>query len=83
MVNFLTIYSDDTLSKSIVFEVLQLIYYGKISYKDIMLLMSYKDRAYWLGELKKIIREQNSSASAVDADDPDIISKLNQLNRNN
>jgi hypothetical protein len=81
MVRFLTIYNDDAITKSILSEVIQIIYYGHVSYSDIMTTMSYNDRSFWIKELKSILKDsQPSTNSTYSIDDNEVINRLNSIN---
>ena len=53
IINFLSIYGDNDLSENIDREVQQLSRYGHLSYTELMTLMSWKDRQFWINATKK------------------------------
>ena len=58
IVDLLSIYKDPEID--IEKELIQLIYYGKLSYLDVH-LMTYSIRQLWLSEIKKIIETTYNS----------------------
>ena len=40
-------------------ELVQLVYFGKLSYVDLQ-FMTYKDRVFWFKEIEKIMKMQNN-----------------------
>lgn len=83
LVRFITIYNDDEITKALNTEVLELIYYGKLTYEDIMLKMSYFDRRFWIANIKKIklaeARTLNPDVGSFD--DDETLKKLGSFSR--
>ena len=70
-------YDDDNITSSIQKEVFQLVYYGRLTYTDILYEMGYTDRRYWLEMVDSILRsDDNKKNNRHSLSDPNVINQL-------